>query len=147
MNVVLSGSQGPIQIGDVYKISILLDGNEIINAAEITISWTDSLLNLVGFDFQDSAMPIEAERSISQSAVRMARGVLPPGITGIKLFGKIDFRAIASGLAVIGVDGSSKILRVSDNTNVLNGFTDQTIRIVSDAISPAPPQNLNVNGG
>lgn len=117
----LNPASGVKAVGTTFRTTVAMDGPDIVNAAQVNMTFPAALLEAQSIDYSDSAMGLQAESVIGPGFIRMARSVNPGGqpISGQKTFGLITFKVLAEGEAFINFDSTSAIIRASDSLNVL----------------------------
>lgn len=138
----LSPGSGTYGVGSTFTVAINVNtGGEAVNAVEAVLTFPSDKLKATGISHGGSGFDINAESTIGAGVVRIAKGKLPPAVSGSRKVASVSFAALAQGEAVIGVSGESKVLRESDSGNIFGGGGGATFNIGAGApVKEGQPQ-------
>lgn len=107
-------SQGIVNQGVPFDVTVLSSGPESITGAQVNLSFNPTELSLAGADFSTSAFPQQFNHVVSPGLIKMGRTRLGGGLplTGENLFCVLSFLPSESGLLKIHVDTTSQISAV-----------------------------------
>lgn len=138
----LSPGSGTYGVGSTFTVTINVNtGGEAVNAVEVVLTFPSDKLKATGIGHGGSGFDINAESTIGAGVVRIAKGKLPPAVSGSRKVASVSFAALAQGEAAIGVSGESKVLRESDSGNIFGGGGGATFNIGAGApVKEGQPQ-------
>ena len=138
-NLTLSPSSKTITKGNNFTVSVYTNtGGELVNTLQANLSYPTSKLQFVSMSAVGGAFEIQAEGTGGSGSIRIGRGTLSPK-SGSLLISKITFKAIATGSATVSFVSGSKVVRDSDNTDILSSKVGGTYTVKSTTSPPPPP--------
>jgi chitodextrinase len=135
-----------------FQVAIRVDTPEQINAAQATVKYSDTQLELVAISYSNTAFPLQAEETKSLGSIKLGRaidaGTAP--VTGDLLMATLTFKALIPGEYSITFGTDSVVLKADGSgTNIL-GSTEPAIvtaTSVEGAIMSLAPSSANVAQG
>ena len=136
----LSPGSGTYGVGSTFAVTINVNtGGEAVNAVEAVLTFPSDKLKATGIGHGGSGFDINAESTIGAGVVKIAKGKLPPAVTGSRKVASVNFTALAQGEAAIAVSG--QVLRESDSANIGGGGGGATFNIGAGApVKEGQPQ-------
>ena len=133
-------TENEYKIGELFTLPIEVSGIAVpINTVQVDIKYPPELLEVVEFLTADSFAEIFVQKEVRNDLglARISGGLPNPGYSKEEgLFGKVLFRAKASGLGEIQVLPSSMVLaNDGSSTNVLAEFKSSAVRVLDEKIS------------
>jgi hypothetical protein len=106
-----------------------------VNAIQADFTYPTSLLSFVAIDSTTSAFDITASQSGGSGSVTIQRGSTTPK-TGDLYVATVAFNVASSGVASLAFQGSSVLLRSSDNTDILSSKDNLNIQGYNGPLIP-----------
>ncbi len=125
-----------------FSVAIYVDsGAESVNAVEVDLSYPSNLLEFVSFDATSTEFEIEAPgKSGTGGAITLTRASATSHSGSSILVTKLNFKTKStSGSAALGFGANSKVVRVSDITDVLSSTSGATITIKAPTTNTPKP--------
>lgn len=128
-----------------------------VNAVQANLSYPADKLELLNVDTSESALDVEAEETIEEGSIRIARGSVDP-VTGDLLIANLTFSVMMSSTsdsatsATIAFTDGSVLMNSEDNTDILNATDDITLTTPEPEPDPLavnitnPAENITVEG-
>jgi Bacterial Ig domain len=133
----LSPSSGNHTVGSTFGVYIYENSNsDSVNAVEADLTYPTSKLQYISTSLTGTAFGLTASSTGGGGSVKLAVGTITP-VSGTKLVGTVNFKALASGSASVPFAGTSAVESSTTNSNVLSGTTGGTYTI-STPVSPSP---------
>jgi|GEM_PF-4219381 len=133
----LTPSSGTYSVGQTLTVTVYTNtGGDPVNAVEADFSYPSSKLQFQSIDTGSSAFGISAPSSGGSGTVQIARGNTS-GISGTLIVAAVHFTVLATGSAAMSFQGSSAVVRSTDNANILSGTTGANFTL-SAAATPPP---------
>lgn len=129
------------EIGNTVSVTIYENGTDV-NVVTASVTYDASKLTCTGVDVSGSAFANGVSASCAGGSAVISRYVTPgtPGLSGSVIVGMINFKATATGPAVLSFIGSSQIASAGVNTwNGVTGGTTVTVNAVPVAVPVAEP--------
>ena len=121
----VSPVSGNYNVGDSFQVAIKVDtGGEAVNAIKAYLTFSADKLEVTNLDYTNGSSIsfwIEHQYDNSTGTIHLQGGVPTPGLTGAdSTIATVTFRARVTGNASVAFDSSSKVLRNSDNVDILS---------------------------
>ena len=133
----LNPAQAQLKVGDRVNLEIIMDGPELVNAAQVVLNYPKAVLALTGIDFAGSAFPIEAITTSIPGRLQLDRGVTQP-VSGLQTLAILTFTAVGPGQGLVEFirNGMCILYRAADTVDVLGATADALITVapVSSAL-------------
>lgn len=124
----LSPGSGSFGQGSIFVVSVNVDtGGDVVNAVEATLTFPADKLKANYVSHSGSAFDVNAESTVGNGVVRIAKGKLPPGVSGARKVASVGFTATGQGTASISLSGV--VLREADSANIIAGENGATFNI------------------
>ncbi|HZX49572.1 MAG TPA: cohesin domain-containing protein [Candidatus Paceibacterota bacterium] len=137
--LVFSPVEDTYSAGDTFVVEILVDTqNQDVNAVAAYVDYPSDLLSVVSMDMKDAPFMFIVEQNYGAGKIAISGGTPTPGFNGVYRVATIEFQAIEPGDATLSFTGDSAVLLDSDNTNILQGQPQATVRIANANIGTAP---------
>lgn len=117
-------------------------GGDPVNAVEADFSYPTSKLQFQSVDGSTSAFSVDAEHTGGNGSVKIARGNTSP-VTGTAIVAVVHFLMIGTGSADLSFQGSSAVVRSTDNKSILSASPSVTYNLSG---TPATPTSSSSNG-
>lgn len=135
----LSPGSANVAIGQKFTVVVNVNtGGEAVNAVEVVINYPADKLTASYISDSGSSFDIKAESTLGAGVVKIARGKIPPAVSGFRRVASVGFVAKSQGSAAISISGDSKVLRESDSANILTGAASATFNITAMPVYTTP---------
>jgi hypothetical protein len=131
-------ASGSYTAGSTLSVQVMVNtAGESVNAVQADFTYPTSRLQFASIDATGSAFDVAASGTGGGGSVSIARGKIGT-VTGTALVATVRFTVLSSaGSAALAFQGSSAVVRSSDNTNVLGSTPGATYTVVVP--TPVPP--------
>lgn len=128
----LSPGSGTFGQGSSFVVAVNVNtGGDVVNAVEAALTFPADKLKANYVSHSGSAFDVSAESTVGSGVVRIAKGKLPPGVSGSRKVASVGFTALSQGTASINLSGS--VLRESDSVNIMGGTSGASFEITAGA--------------
>ncbi len=126
-------------VGDTLQVEVFgQTDDEAVNAVEFFLSYSSASLEFVSFESSSSEFSIEAPgASPTSGTVSMARGSIQPLVGDDVAITTAEFTVIGAADIALSITADSRMLSVSDNSNV---FIPTAASAVASTVSGASTQ-------
>lgn len=128
----LAPSTQSAKAGQSFQVTVQINaGSNQVNAVQANVLYPADKLTVASINVNNSAFDIQAENTIDNGVVKIARGTVQP-VSGTQLVAVINFQAKADiSTSAIRVSDDSALIRSSDNKNIYSGsqnyYADQSV--------------------
>ena len=134
-----SEASGTFKKDDTVNVRVRVDTqDELVNAVQAVFTYPKDILEFERIDPAGSAFGIDAQSFVDNGSANIARGNIIP-VKGDAMLATVQFKVIANnGKADLAFTDESSIVRVSDNTNILDEKRSASYTISTPGTEPEP---------